>query len=83
MAVDSDYLLTLLREVAWGLGVEQGPGATVALEATDGGLAVVLDVAGRRLVHTVEEAVYHYEPDGSDAPRHASWLVQLFDEEAR
>ena len=66
-----------------GLGVEQGPGATVSLEATDEGLALVLVVVGRRLVHLVEDAVYHYEPDGADPWRHASWLVQLFDEEAR
>lgn len=83
MALDSDYLLTLLREVASGLGVEQGPGADVRLEATADGLTVVLDVGGRRLAYAVQDAVYHYEPDGSDPSRHASWLVQLFDEEAR
>jgi hypothetical protein len=83
VAFDSDYLLGLLREVASGLGEEQGPGAAVRLEAMDDGLALVLDVAGRRLVHAVEDAVYHYVPDGSDPGRHASWLVQLFDEEAR
>ncbi len=83
MALDSDYLLTLLREVASGLAEEQGAGADVRLEVDDDGLAVVLDVRGRRLVYAVNDAVYHYEPDGSDPGRHASWLVQLFDEEAR
>lgn len=81
--LDSDYLLTLLREVTSGLGVEQGSGATVSLEATDEGLTLVLVVVGRRLVHLVADAVDHYEPDGADPRRHASWLVQLFDEEAR
>lgn len=72
MALDSDYLLTPLREVAAGLTVEHGAGADVRLDAADDGLAVVLDVAGRRLVYSVEDAVYHYEPGDSDPSRHAS-----------
>ncbi len=53
------------------------------LEAHDTDLVVVIQAGGRRLAHPVEEAVYHYEPDGNDPSRHASWLAQLFDEEAR
>jgi hypothetical protein len=81
--LDSGYLLTLLREVASGLAEEQGPSAQVRLEVSDDCLAVVMEARERRLTHSVDEAVYHYEPDGSDAPRHATWLVQLFGEEAR
>lgn len=83
MALDVDYLSVLLREIASGLAGEQRADVQVRLEAADAGLDVVLHVRGRRLVQPVEDPVYHYEPDGSDPSRHASWLVQLFDEEAR
>lgn len=81
--MNSDYLWALLREVESSVAAEQGAGADVRIEATDDGLAVVLAAHGRRLVHLVDEPVYHYEPDGSDPSRHATWLAQLFDEDAR
>ena len=83
MALTSDYLNRLLVEVSKGIGAEQGSGAAARLEHGADGLLVVMKAAGRRLAFEVDDLVYHYEPDGLDVWRHATWLVQLFDEEAR
>jgi hypothetical protein len=79
----SDYLNWLLFEVAEGVGSEQASVDGVRLEHGAEGLLVVIQAAGRRLSYPVDDPVYHYEPDGLDVSRHATWLVQLFDEEAR
>ncbi len=83
MALTSDYLNRLLVEVSAGVDAEQGSVEGVRLEHGTEGLLVVMEAAGRRLVYPVDDLVYHYEPDGLDVSRHATWLVQLFDEEAR
>jgi hypothetical protein len=51
--------------------------------ALDDELIVVLERDGRSLYQPLHDSVYHVEPDGSDVERHASWLVELFDEDAR
>ena len=82
MTLTSDYLNRLLIEVSHGIRAEQGSVDAVRLEHGSEGLLVVIEAAGRRLSQEVDELVYHYEPDGLDVSRHATWLVQLFDEDA-
>jgi hypothetical protein len=78
------YLHQLLVAVADRVCEEQSDALGAAwLEASETDLVVVIQAGGRRLAHPVKETVYHYEPDGNDPSRHASWLAQLFDEEAR
>lgn len=79
----SEYLNLLLADVGEGLHREQGHVRHVGPQSGPDGLAIVMEAGGRRLSYEVEEPVYHYEPDGLDVARHAIWLVQLFDQEAR
>ncbi len=82
--LDTAYLRDLLLEVADRVGEEQSdPTRSAWLEVHGRELVVVVQAGRRRLAHPVDEAVYHYQPDGNDPSRHASWLAQLFDEEAR
>lgn len=83
MTLTSDYLNRLLAEVSQGIGAEQGSVDAVRLEHRTDGLTMVMVAGGRRLAYEVDDVVYHYEPDGLNVSRHATWLVQLFDEEAR
>jgi hypothetical protein len=83
VALTSDYLNRLLQEVRSGLGGEQVGVEDVSLEHGTNGPRIRMVASGRRLSYEVDEAAYHYEPDGTDPSRHATWLVQLFDEEAR
>lgn len=83
MALSSTYLNRLLFEVSQGVIAEQGGVDSTRLEHAPEGLLMVIDAVGRRLACPVDDAVYHYEPEGLDVSRHATWLVQLFDEEAR
>lgn len=83
MALTSEYLNRLLTEVKQGLTEEQDGVNRVALEHGPEGLLITMEAVGRRLSYDVNAPAYHYEPDGSDSVRHATWLVQLFDEEAR
>lgn len=83
MALTSEYLNRLLTEVMRGLTEEQEGVNCVALEHGPEGLLIIMKAVGRRLSYEVDAPAYHYEPDGSDLAQHATWLVQLFDEEAR
>jgi hypothetical protein len=82
--LEPTYLRDLLVAVADSVGVEQSdPGRAAWLEVDGADLVVVMYAGRRRLAHPIEETVYHYQPDGNDPSVHASWLAQLFDEEAR
>lgn len=76
--MDLDYLRRFLLAVEAHLGEGE-----VWCYARDDQLIVVLERDGRSLSQPLDEAVYHVEPDGSDLERHASWLAELFNEDAR
>lgn len=61
---------------------EADPSASVELFTANQRHHLRMRAAGHSMDFGVDDGVYHLEPDGSDAFEHASWLAQLFDEEA-
>jgi hypothetical protein len=57
--------------------------ATVELFETKGRFHLRMRADGRQLELGVDDGVYHLEPDGSDAEKHANWLAQAFNEDAQ
>lgn len=88
MALSEEYAerLRCATEVALRLPVPLGEGdqtAAVHRTSQDGEQRLRLTAQGRTLNVAVDDAAYHYEPDGEDVEQHASLLAQLFNEDAR
>ena len=83
VTLTSEYLNRLLAQVRRGLDEEQGGVDHVWLEHGPEGLCICMEARGLHMSYEVDEPAYHYHPDGLDVDEHATWLVQLFDEEAR
>ena len=75
--MDLDYLRRLLL----ALEARMGEGKAWCYAKHDE-LILVLERDGLTLYQPLEGNVYHVEPDGSHVELHASWLVELFDEDA-